>query len=169
MRQNRSGGGLAWRSWTSVVLLFAMGALAAQAQAPELIVKNAWARMPLAPQNNSAVYMMLENPSTTTRSVVSVATADADKAELHEMRTEGSMMTMTPAKEVRVPAKGSVEFKPGGFHIMLFRVKKPVKAGDHLNLVLKLSDGASVPVVATVRPADDGPATPAAGHSMPGM
>ena len=140
-----------------------------EAQVPELVVKNAWARIPLAPQNNSAVYMVLENPSTTARSVVSVTTVDADKAELHEMRMEGNMMTMMPVKEVVVPAKGSVELKSGGIHIMVFQVRKPVKAGDQLNLVLKLNDGASEPVVATVRSADASPAAPAADHSMHGM
>ena len=141
--------------------------LAAQAQAPALMVKNAWARVPLAPQNNSAVYMVLENPSTTARSIVAVTTEDATKAELHETRMGGGMMTMMPAKEVMVPAKGSVEFKPGGYHIMCFGVKKTVKAGDHLNLALKLSDGTTVPVVATVRAADAG--APQGEHSMPGM
>jgi periplasmic copper chaperone A len=124
-----------------------------------LTPKNAWARTPLAPQNNTAVYVTLENPSTTPRTVVSVTTPDADKAELHEVRTEGGMMTMMPAKELAVPAKGSVELKPGGFHIMLFGLKKPVKPGDQVHLALQLKDGTSVPIAATVRAAD----------SMPGM
>jgi copper(I)-binding protein len=64
------------------------------------------------------------------------------------------MMTMMPTKAIAVPAKGSVELRPGGLHVMLFGLKKPLQPGDQVNVVLKLSDGASVPVVATVRPAD---------------
>lgn len=146
-------------------------ACAMHAQTPELTVKDAWARPPLAPQNNTAIYMILENPSATPRSVVSVSTDDADKAELHEMSTEGNMMRMAPVKEVAVPAKGSVEFKPGGFHIMLFGLKKTVKPGDRVNLVLTLNDGKSVPVMATVRALDANPsANPSgSGRPMPGM
>ena len=154
-----------------VAFILLIGVSVANAQAPELMVKNAWARTPLAPQNNTAVYMVLENASATSRSVVSVTTQDAEKAELHEVRMEGGMMTMMPTKEIAVPAKGSVELKPGGFHIMLFALKKPVKAGDQVNVVLTLNDGATVPVAATVRAADANPsaAPSGSGRSMPGM
>jgi len=155
-----------WRLAQTLALVLAVGASAALAQAPELTVKDAWARMPLAPQNNSAIYATLENPGATARSVVSVSTADADRAELHETSMEGGMMRMAPAKEMAVPAKGSAELKPGGYHIMLFGVKKAVQAGDQLNVTLKLSDGATVTVAATVRAADAGAGS---GRSMPRM
>ena len=154
-----------------LALILLIGASVANAQAPELTVKNAWARTPLAPQNNTAVYMVLENASAMSRSVVSVTTQDAEKTELHEVRMEGGMMTMMPTKEIAVPAKGSVELKPGGFHVMLFALKKPLKAGDQVTVVLTLNDGATVPVAATVRAADANPsaAPSGGGRSMPGM
>ena len=153
-----------------LVFIVLMGASVANAQVPELTVKNAWARTPLAPQNNTAVYMVLENPSAMPRSVVSVTTQDAERAELHEVRMEGGMMTMMPTKEIAVPAKGNVELKPGGFHVMLFALKKPVKPGDQVNIVLTLNDGATVPVAATVRAPDaNSNAAPSrGGGSMPG-
>jgi periplasmic copper chaperone A len=171
MNRNRFSGMLTRPPWNFLAFLLLMCASVAHAQAPELLVKDAWARPPLAPQNNTAVYMTLENQSSTSRSVVSVTTQDAGKAELHEVRREGGMMTMMPAKEITVPAKGSVEFKPGGFHIMLFGLQKPLKPGDQIHLVLTLKDGASVPVVATVRAADASPtaALSKGGHSMPGI
>jgi len=158
-----------WMQWLALVL--AVGASAALAQAPELTVKDAWARMPLAPQNNSAVYVTLENSGATARSVVSVSTADAERAELHETRMEGGMMRMAPTKEVSVPARGSAELKPGGYHVMLFGVKKAVKAGDHLDVALKLNDGATVAVSATVRAADAaaGGMPSGSGRAMRGM
>ena len=158
-----------WKWMRPVALVLAVSTSAALAQAPELMVKDAWARMPLAPQNNSAVYATLENPGATARSVVSVSTADAERAELHETRMEGGMMRMAPAKEMAVPARGSAELKPGGYHIMLFGVKKAVKAGDQFNVTLKLSDGATVAVSATVRAAEAGGMPPGSGRSMPGM
>jgi copper(I)-binding protein len=149
----------------------AFGAGAALAQTSKLKVKDAWARMPLVPQNNSAIYMVLENPGTTARSVVSVSTPDADRAELHETKMEGGMMKMMPAKEIAVPAKGSVELKEGGYNIMLFAVKKTLKPGDPLNVVLTLNDGTKVPVAATVRAGDAGRGgmPSGSGSSMPGI
>jgi hypothetical protein len=171
MKTNRRKGSLVSTAGKFLACALLICACAARGQAPELTVKDAWARPPLAPQNNSAVYMIIENPTATPRSVVSVSSPDADKAELHEMRMEGNMMRMTPTKQVAVPAKGRIELKPGGFHIMLFQLKKAVKPGDRLSLVLKLDDGKSVPVTVTVRAEDANPsAAPGGGMpSMPGM
>ena len=149
-----------------------LGGAAAQTRPSELVVTNAWARQPLAPQNNSAVYLSLENTTSTPRAVVSVTAQVAEKAEMHETSMEGGLMKMTPVKEIVVPAKGKVEFTPGGYHIMLFGVKKPLKPGDVVNLTLKLDDHASIPVAATVRGNDAGAnMPPSSGHGampMPG-
>jgi periplasmic copper chaperone A len=168
MNGNRLTGAAARSWWKFLPLVLVACAAVALGQTPELMVKDAWARPPLAPQNNTAVYMIIENPGASPRSIVSVSCADAPSAQIHEMMMEGKMAMMMPAKEVTVPAGGSVEFKTGGYHIMLSGVKKPVKAGDHLNLVLKLSDGKTVPVTATVRDSAPDPA-PSGGQSMPGM
>jgi copper(I)-binding protein len=160
------------RPWLRfLVPLVVMCGSAMYAQAPELTVKNAWARPPLVPQNNSAVYMTLENSSATPRTIVAVSSSDATAAELHSMSMEGTMMRMAPVKEVGVAAKSTLELKPGGFHIMLFGVKKKVIPGDHINLVLTLDDGKSIPVTATVRSADEEPGAAAGGKErrMPEM
>ncbi len=133
------------------LIVLAFGAAMAQAQAPRLIVKNAWARPTLPPVNNTAAYMVLENPTSKPISVVSVSTPAAANAEIHEMSMEGNMMKMAPVKSITVPPHGRFELKPGGFHIMCTALKKPLRAGDHLNLVLKLDDGSTVSVTVPVR------------------
>jgi periplasmic copper chaperone A len=157
MNINRSPGILLSvpESLLAAVLLVCVGA--AHAQTPALTVKDAWARPPLAPQNNTAVYMTLENTGTKPKSVVSVSTPDAAKAEIHEMRMQSGMMSMMPVKALTVPANGHVELKPGGFHIMCTGLKKTLKPGDRMNLVLKLDDGTSVPVTAMVKSAEETP------------
>ena len=57
------------------------------------------------------------------------------------------MMKMVQIDSIEVPAEGSVSLKPGGLHIMLMDVKKPMKAGDKVNLTLKFSDGRIVEVI----------------------
>jgi len=145
------------------VLVF--GVAMAQAQSPGLIVKNAWARPTLPPVKNTAAYMLLENPTSKPISVVSVSTSAASKAELHEMTMTNNMMKMAPLKSITVPPHGSVGLKPGGYHIMCIGLKKPLKAGDQIDLALKLGDGSSVPVTAPVR-ADAGPGQAEDGMQM---
>ena len=141
--------------WRLCLAIFVVFLFVAHAQAPEVVVKDAWTRPPLPPQNNIAVFMTISNAGPTARSVVSVSTPDARKAELHEVRMEGKMMKMTPIKTLQVPANGSVELKPGSFHIMCFDLKRPLKPGDRVSMVLALGDGKKVPVAVTVRAAQD--------------
>ena len=94
---------------------------------------------------------MLENAGTDKRAVLSAASDAAARVELHEMKMDGAMMRMSPVKQIDVPAKGTVELKPGGLHVMLFDLTKRPAAGDSVVVTLTLDDGSKVPVTATVR------------------
>ena len=60
-------------------------------------------------------------------------------------------MVMTPISQVAIPAKGKTSFNPNGLHIMLYGLKTRPAPGDTINATLKLDDGTTVPVEATVR------------------
>jgi copper(I)-binding protein len=60
-------------------------------------------------------------------------------------------MVMTPISQVAIPARGKTSFNPNGMHIMLYGLKSRPVPGDTLNVTLKLDDGTTVPVEATVR------------------
>ena len=59
---------------------------------------NAWAREMPAGRNVTAVYLTLENTGAVTRLVVSGTTNVADTLELHEMKSAGTTMAMSPVK-----------------------------------------------------------------------
>ena len=63
----------------------------------------------------------------------------------------GEMMKMQQVKEIKVPASGRVELKPGGYHLMLFGLKKPLTDGDEISLTLTTNRGWTVTVPAKVR------------------
>ena len=58
---------------------------------------------------------------------------------------------MQEVAQVLVPAHGSVEFKPGGYHLMLMQPKKNLFSGDLVTLMLKFSDGSELAILANVR------------------
>lgn len=70
---------------------------------------------------------------------------------MHQMRMERMTMVMTPIAEVVIPAKGKTSFNPNSLHIMLFGLKSRPAIGDVISVMLKLDDGSSLPVMATVR------------------
>jgi copper(I)-binding protein len=61
------------------------------------------------------------------------------------------MVMMRPVEQVVVPAGGKVELKPGGYHLMLFDLKRELTVGQSIRLVLTFRDAGKVPVTATVR------------------
>ena len=48
------------------------------------------------------------------------------------------MMTMQPVESIAVPAGESVELKPGGYHVMLMDLRKPIAAGDKVPITLTI-------------------------------
>jgi periplasmic copper chaperone A len=126
------------------------GATIAQAQAP-VTMTGAWVREPVPGRPTTAAYVVLENPGATDLTIVSAATDAAGKVELHEMIRSGDMMRMSPVKSVIVPARGKVELKPGGLHIMLFELKKPLKEGDSVELTFTTDKGATMKTTAAVK------------------
>lgn len=136
-------------SLVALALLVA-GLGVAEAQAP-LTASGAWVREPVPGRPVTAAFVVLENTGATDIQVVSAASDVAGTVELHEMVRSGDMMKMAPVKGIVVPAKGKVELKPGGLHMMLFELKKPLKEGDTINLTLTTDTGATVQAAAAVK------------------
>ena len=128
------------RNLRAIVLSGALVVVSASSVAAfpaELVdVRNAWAR-PTAPgQKTAGAYMELE--SATAAVVIAVESAAAAKAELHMMSMDGGVMRMRPVKKIDLPAKKTVKLAPGGLHVMLIDIKRPLKAGDKLPLTLTI-------------------------------
>ncbi len=146
MRRITSALGLASPLGAALCLL----ATTVAAQSP-LVVSGAWVREPVPGRPATAAYAVIENSGGTDIQVVA-ATADiAGTVELHEMIRSGDMMKMAPVKQITVPAKGKVELKPGGLHVMLFDLKQPVKDGDSVTLSFQTSSGETIRTTAPVR------------------
>jgi copper(I)-binding protein len=60
----------------------------------------------------------------------------AAHVEMHSMTTVDGVMQMRQLSFVGVPAKGRLQFQPGGLHVMLIDLKQPLKEGDRFPLTL---------------------------------
>jgi copper(I)-binding protein len=157
----------------AVVLAAAVGlAAAAQAaDAPKIRIEKAWARPGVATamkpsatpggmqggmemkatSGNSAVYMVIHNDGPVGDRLVG-AVADVTKTvELHQTKMEGGMAQMMPVAGIDVPARGMVELKPGGLHVMLIGLKRDLKAGDKFAVTLKFQKSGEVKLTVGVR------------------
>jgi copper(I)-binding protein len=121
------------------------------AQSNPVTARDAWVREAPAGRVVTGVFVTVENSGAAPRKIVSGKASVGDTLELHEMKREGGMMQMSPVREIAVPANGKVELRPGGLHLMLFGLKKPLVPGDTVRVELTLDDGSRVSVAAPVR------------------
>lgn len=153
IRSSKAKWGMAGTGAALLLLVAGLGA-----QNASVTVRDAWMRVPGGGQNVAAMFMIVENHTNSPRAIVGVTTDVAEKAELHEAKVNPTtkMMSMTPVKQVAIPANGSAMLQPGGFHVMMFNLKKRPMAGDTVNATLKLDDGTTVAVAAKARGPEDG-------------
>jgi copper(I)-binding protein len=83
------------------------------------------------------------------------------------MAMDGDVMTMREVDAVDLGAGQTVEFKPGGFHLMLMGLKAPLKLGDKFPMTLRFEKAGSVEVMVHVEniAAPSGAPAPGREHS----
>ncbi len=118
-----------------------------------LEVSDAW--IAEAPPNVSAQagYLTLKNGTARPMSLVGVTSGAFESVQIHRSQHDMAtgMMKMSHAKAVEIPAGGTMQFKPGGYHLMLMKPKSALKAGDRVEMVLTFADGSESRVTFTVR------------------
>jgi len=119
-----------------VFALLAGCALAACGQ-PGVSVDGPWIRATVAEQKTSAAYLTITSSESAT--LVSVTTPLTSAVEIHEMKMDGDIMRMRAVPgPLPLPAGQKVEFKPGGYHMMLLGLRHALKPGDVVPLTLEV-------------------------------
>ncbi|HMA07899.1 MAG TPA: copper chaperone PCu(A)C, partial [Ramlibacter sp.] len=101
-------------------------------------VEGAWVRTAVPGQQGTGAFMRLT--ARQPMQLIGVTTPVAGTAEVHEMKQEGDIMRMRQVAKVELPAGQTVEFKPGGYHVMLMDLKQALKPGTVVPLTLVLRD-----------------------------
>lgn len=102
----------------------------------QVTVKDPWVRGTVTGQKATGAFLQL----TTTEAVrlVEARSGAAKIVEIHEMRMEGDRMMMQAVPGLDLVPGKTLELKPGGYHVMLIDVVKPLNAGDKVPLTLVL-------------------------------
>jgi len=123
-----------------------------------ITVTDAWARSSSAMASAGAAYATITNAGSAADSLIGASSPAAATVEVHETVVMGSpdasgggMMGMQPVARVEIPAGGSLQLKPGSYHVMLIGLVKDLKAGDTIDLTLKFERAGAITVKAQVR------------------
>lgn len=68
-----------------------------------------------------------------------------------DMKSGDGKMTMKQVPNIPVPHSGTLQLKPGGFHIMLIGLKAPIAKGDKVELTLTFEKGGIKQVTAVAK------------------
>jgi len=111
---------------------------AAAPAADAIRVLDPWVRATLPGQKVGGVYM--EIVSSRDARLVGVSSPAAGSAEVHSMTMDGGTMRMRAVEALDLPAGTPVKLAPGGYHVMLFDLKKPLVAGQKVPLTLVIEE-----------------------------
>jgi len=100
-------------------------------------IENAYTRATAPGQQVAGGFMKIENKGNVADQLVSASSPAAGEVQLHEMAMDGNVMKMRQVKDIAIPAGGSVELKPGGYHLMFMNLKGPFAAGQTVPVKLK--------------------------------
>ena len=121
--------------------MLALILLACSKQAPEIKIADNWVRATTEGQEVGAAYMTITSASDT--SLVKVESSVTDSVEIHSMSMENGVMKMRMLENLDLKANAPYKLAPGGFHLMLFDLNKPLKVGGVVSFTLhfKNQDG----------------------------
>lgn len=124
----------------------------AAAPVTELVIADAWCRPTPAQATAGALYMVVTSPEADRLVGVSVPDSVAASAEVHEVVPEAEgRMRMQATAAVDLPPGQAVEFRPGGYHVMLLDLRRPLAEGDTVHAVLQFEKAGERVIAALVR------------------
>ncbi len=127
-------------------------AAAQEARAGDLAVQQPWTRA--AGQGaTGAGFLSISNRGAAADRLLSAATPAARAVELHTMIRDGDVMRMRAVEAIEVPPGQTVALRPGGLHMMLVGLSRPLREGETVPVTLRFERAGEVWVALSVQAA----------------
>jgi hypothetical protein len=127
--------------------LLAAAARAEEVKVGDLLITQAWSRATPSGAKVGSGYLTIENKGSAPDRLIGSSGDVAAKVELHEMAMDNGVMTMRPLdKGLTVEPGKTVKLAPGGYHLMLMDIKRPLKRGDKVPITLEFEKAGKVTV-----------------------
>ncbi|MGA8616184.1 MAG: copper chaperone PCu(A)C [Xanthobacteraceae bacterium] len=139
-------------AFAAALIVAASTAAWAQATKSLIVVEEPYARATPAGALSGIVYMTLDNKTGAADRLIGASSNVAMQVQIHEMSVVNGVMQMRQlANGLPVPAGESVALKPGGYHVMLIGLKKPLTAGETFPLTLTFEKAGNISVTVPIK------------------
>ncbi len=125
--------------------------LQAQTSPDSIKVLEAWSRATPGGAKVGAGYLVVENAGAAPDRLVGAEAEVAGRVEIHETTESGGVSRMRPIDAVAAAPGARIAFRPGGHHLMLVELKRPLKQGERFAGALLFERAGRVPVTFEVR------------------
>lgn len=116
--------------------------------APNLEVRDAWVHATVPGQPVAGAYLTLK--SRLPGRLISARSEVARVVEIHQMSLNDGVMRMRRLASLDLPAGHEVQLAPGGIHLMLLDLQRPLLAGEQIELDLVTIAGSDIPTTTRV-------------------
>jgi periplasmic copper chaperone A len=149
----------------AVATLAAAGAASAHDyQLRTLHIDHPFARATPPGARSGGVFLSVENKGDSADRLLRISTPVAGAAELHQMVMDAGVMRMRAIAGVDVKPGDRLVLQPGGYHVMLTDLKRPLQAGDSFPLTLGFEKAGSIEVNVVVESMAAGAMHPYGSH-----
>jgi periplasmic copper chaperone A len=129
---------------------FLLATCSGQPAPPAIEVDNAWVRATAAGQSATAAYVTISNGGGADR-LIGVSSA-VGTASVHRATTEDGVARMRAEADLEIPAGSTVSLEPGGLHVMISGLNRPLEVGQSVALEFAFARSGKRQVMAAVRP-----------------
>src|SRR6056297_2211470 len=113
----------------------------------DVVIEDAWSRASIGTSRPGVAYMTLLNTGAEPVVVTGLRTDLAMMPMIHASTTDAQGVTrMTHMEQVEIAAGDTVALEPGGLHVMLMDLQRPMVEGESFMLSLILADGEEIAV-----------------------
>ena len=126
--------------------------------------QEAWARASAGAHKTGAAYLTILNHGDSVDRLVAASTPAAERAELHAHLHEGGVMRMRQVDAIEVHPGEPMVLAPGGLHVMLMGLARPLKEGERFPLTLSFEKAGEQTVQVAVQKAGAAGPSHGGGH-----
>jgi copper(I)-binding protein len=146
----------------AALVVFGAVALAETHTFGTIEIGNPWARATPSGAKVGAGYLTITNKGKDSDRLTGGSIAPASRFEVHVTLVENGVAKMRPVEGLEIKPGETVEFKPGGMHVMFLGLKQPLRRGERIKGTLVFEKAGTVAIEYAVQPAG---APAPSGHS----